>query len=141
MVRSRTILLVEDEPDLCEAMAQTLHRQGYGVLACADGAEAEHLILHEMPDLVVVEMLLPGRSGFQVARLALERSDGRTPIIMTSWFASPAHRDYAHAAGAASFLRKPFALTDLADLAKQLCPLTRPGTGSRTPPRGATIRS
>lgn len=140
MATQRTVLLVEDEPDLREAMAELLRDTGYEVIVCADGVEAEAALLDELPDLVVIEMLLAGRSGFQVAQLVNERSDGRVPVVMTSWIGSPAHRDYALAAGAAAFLRKPFALADLAALAVRLCP-PRPGSGSRAIPRPSPVRS
>jgi CheY-like chemotaxis protein len=137
----RTVLLVEDDPDLRTAMAEALRETGYNVVACPDGVDAEAAVQDDIPDLVVVEMLLPGRSGFQVVQLVKERSDGSVPVVMTSWFTSPAHQDYAHATGADAFLCKPFALPDLARAAVHLCPPARPGSGSRTVSRPSPVRS
>ena len=119
----RTILLIEDEIDLLEVMAFALQREGYEVLAAADSAEAELLLERGLPDLVVADMMLPGPSGFYVVRLVADRSEGRVPAIMISGNTSTAHRDYALAAGADSFLAKPFALADLLGAVHQLCPL------------------
>lgn len=122
---SRTILLVEDEPHLREAMAFALRRRGYEVLTAVDAHEADDLLARGLPDLLVVDMLLPGPSGFQVVRSVRERSDERVPVLMASGNSSSAHRNYAYAAGVDAFLAKPFALAELVGQAEALCPLTR----------------
>src|SRR5207244_11174699 len=94
-------------------MAFALQREGYEVLPATDAAEAELLLERGLPDLVVADMMLTGPSGFHVVRLVADRSEGRVPAIMISGNTSTAHRAYALASGAASFLPKPFALADL----------------------------
>ena len=127
MVFSRTVLLVEDEVDQLETMAFTLRRRGYEVVTAGDTGGAEEYLARHIPDLLVTEMMLPGRSGFQLLRLAAERWDRRVPAIMMSGNTAPAHRDYALAMGATEFLAKPFSLAELADAAETLCPLPKAG--------------
>ena len=137
----RTVLLVEDDDDLREAMAFALRRHGYEVVTAGDGSEAERLIAEQLPDLGVFDLLLPGVSGFQLTRLVKERSDGRVPVVVISGNSSAAHRDYAFACGGDAFLPKPFDSADLTAAATRHCPINRPPDGSRPFPRVAVIRS
>lgn len=123
----RTVLLVEDDPNLRELIGVVLTQVGFEVTATGDGREAIEQLGGEQFDLAVVEMMLPGASGFQVNRVVKERSDWHVPVIMISGNASAAHRDYAIASGADAFLAKPFHLHTLAKAARGLCPPTRIG--------------
>ena len=123
MGSSRTILLVEDEPDNREAMALELRRHGYVVHAAADAVEAEAALNRGLPDLVISDMILPGASGFRIVALVDSLSEGRVPVLMISANTSRAHRDYALEIGANRFLAKPFALSELVAAAETLCPL------------------
>lgn len=120
---ARTILLVEDDRDLCDAMALALHRRGYEVQAANDAVEAEEFLERGLPDLLITDMMLPGASGFYVMRRMEEQSQGRVPVLMMSANTSRAHRDYALSAGASGFLAKPFALAELVAAAEKFCPL------------------
>jgi DNA-binding response OmpR family regulator len=115
--------LVEDDESLRDAFALTLRRHGYRVVTAEDGKQAEQWLAADLPDLALVDMMIPGSSGFAVTHLIQERSDGHVPVIMMSGNTSPAHRDYAFASGADVFLPKPFALAALLDAAHRLCPL------------------
>jgi two-component system OmpR family response regulator len=126
MGESRTVLLVEDEPDFRDAVVFVLRRHGYAVTPAATVAEAVSRLACGLPDLLLVDMILPGESGFQILRLVKERSDGRVPAIMMSGYASVAHQDYALAAGVELFLPKPFKVAQLLDAADSLCPLLHP---------------
>lgn len=118
-------LLVEDDPELCEVMADALGRRGFDVVTSHHGDEAAARLADELPDLLVTDLMLPGTSGFMLTRLAKERSDGRVAVILVTGNTSAAHRDYALAAGADIFLGKPFPLAALADAAAELCPQVR----------------
>ena len=108
-----TILLVEDDPDLRDALEFTLRRQGHTVVPFECGEEAERWLQDELPDAAVLDMMLPRTSGFLLAQRVKERSGGRVPVIMMSGNTSPAHRDYAFASGADRFLAKPFSTSTL----------------------------
>jgi DNA-binding response OmpR family regulator len=136
----RTVLLVEDQADLRDLLTFALRRRGYRVVPVGDGHTAVRVLDDRLPDLAVVDMMLPGPSGFSVTELVKERSDGRVPVIMISGNTAAAHRDFALAAGADTFLPKPFALSALVQAAETLCPLPPPGAGSRPFPRVALAR-
>lgn len=140
MGSTRTVLVVEDDADIRDDVAFALRRRGYKVVVAADGDAADALLGHGPPDLLVTDMMLPGRSGFQLARRVKELSDGRVPVVMVSGNGSPAHQDYALVAGIDAFLPKPFTLEALVCLVAELCPLPRPGSGSR-PAAHATVRA
>ena len=122
MAHHRTVLLVESDPALLDALGFALRRRGYHVLAALDGHRAAELLDRKLPDALVLDMFLPAQSGFQVARLAKERSDGAVPVVMLSGASAGAHRDYAAALGVDSFLAKPSAAEVLATV-EALCPL------------------
>lgn len=122
-----SVLLVEPDPAVRDAVSTLLRRRGYAVECARTGPDAAARLREQLPDLVVVELLLPGGSGFQVARLAKDLSDGRLPVVMLSGLSAAVHRDYALAAGADVFLAKPFRASALTAAATALCPLPRPG--------------
>jgi DNA-binding response OmpR family regulator len=122
MAVHRTILLAEHEPGLLDAIGFALRRRGYHVLTALDGARAAELVARNMPDAVVLDMFLPAQSGFQLARLVKERSDGRVPVVMLSPLTGDAHRDYALALGVDVFLPDPSAV-EVVVAAESLCPV------------------
>ena len=122
----RTILLVEDERDLLEAMATTLMRRGFEVFTSADAIEAEEFLSRGLPDLLIADVMLPGASGFSIAELVVERSEGQVPVLMMSGNTGRAHREYALAAGAKGFLAKPFSMAELIAATEKFCPLPVP---------------
>ncbi len=136
MTAPLTVLLAEDDADLRDALEFALARQGYEVVTAADGDRANLSVLTAVPDLAVVEMMLPGSSGFTVAQLIKERSGGRVPVLMMSGNTTPAHRDYAYASGADLFLPKPFTFTALLDAVRSLDP-TLPTPAATIPSRPA----
>jgi DNA-binding response OmpR family regulator len=122
----RTVLLAEDEAELRDLLAATLRQHGYHVVAVDGGDAAIGRASEQTPDLVVVDMMLPGESGFRVAAVVKELSAGRVPVIMISGNTSAAHRDYAFAAGVDTFLPKPFDPDRLIEVADALCPPAGP---------------
>ena len=136
----RTVLLAEDEADLRELLATALRQHGYQVVAVDAGDAAIGWAADRLPDLAVVDMMLPGQSGFRVAEVIKELSAGRVPVIMISGNTSAAHRDYAFAAGVDTFLPKPFDPDRLTKAADSLCPPTAPRVVFR-PGRAAALTS
>ncbi len=129
-----TILLAANDAELLNDLGFTLNHNGYHVVTAQSGDGAIALADLQLPHLAVVDMLLPGQSGFQLARLLKERSDWRIPVVMISDQTAPAHRDYAFAAGADRFLEKWLAPTRLLEIVQTLCPRPelsrRPGSGT-----------
>jgi DNA-binding response OmpR family regulator len=135
-----TVLLAANDTELLNDLAFTLNHHGYHVVSANSGDGAIALADVRLPHLAVVDMLLPGQSGFQLARLLKERSDWRIPVVMISDQTAQPHRDYAFAAGADRFLEKWLAPTRLLEIVQALCPRPelprRPGSG--TLPRPTT---
>lgn len=120
MAEHLTVLLVESDPDLLEALELALADRGHRVLSAADGTTAADLLGRMLPDVAVFDMLLAGQSGLQLAMLLKERSDGRVPVVMMSGHVSAALRDYALAAGVDRFFDKPFPLADVVEAVEDL---------------------
>ncbi len=104
-----TILVADDEAVLRALAHATLAADGHDVLEAADGDEALELARRARPDLIVLDLMMPGRSGFDV--LLELRADPRlaaTPVVMLTARSRAADREAAIAAGADCFLAKPF---------------------------------
>jgi DNA-binding response OmpR family regulator len=130
-----TVLLATNDAELLNVLSFTLNHHGYRVVAAQSGDGANSLVNLQLPHIAVVDMLLPGQSGFQLARLLKERSNWRIPVVMISDQTAPAHRDYALAAGVDRFLEKWLAPTRLLEIVETLRP-RQPGSG--TLPRPTT---
>jgi CheY-like chemotaxis protein len=118
---TRKILIVEDDADIVLALTTILEDEGY-VVAIDSG---RHLSLHmspaSLPDLILLDMLLSGQDGREIARrLKADPSTRHIPILMLS--AYPTIEQEAKAAGADSFLAKPFELDDLLDQVSSYLP-------------------
>ncbi|NBE07740.1 response regulator transcription factor [Paragemmobacter ruber] len=115
-VKSKThrVLVVEDEDNIAMALQYVIEREGHRYFRIADGAEAEAAIREIRPDLILLDVMLPQVSGYDICQAV--RSDGELAavriLIMTAR-GSLAQRDRALAVGADGFLAKPFSLDDL----------------------------
>jgi two-component system cell cycle response regulator len=111
---SATILVVEDEATTAQLVKLVLKKQGYRVMTAATGPEALRLADDLVPDLVLLDIVLPGMDGFQVCQYI--RKNPRTatiPIIMFSGLDRPADQRNAFNAGGDDYLTKPVKMTDL----------------------------
>lgn len=108
------ILLVEDEENIALAIELLLSRDGYDVLRVADGTQALPNIRAQKPDLVILDVSLPGRSGYDICQaLRLTPELAHIPVLMMSARTAPAEQRKGLAMGANAFLTKPFAIEDL----------------------------
>jgi two-component system phosphate regulon response regulator PhoB len=123
-----TILVVDDEPDTVDLLHVTLAAQGWRVLSAYDGPQALALLERERPGLILLDLMLPGLSGFEVLE-ALGRDDetARIPVVVLSARGDDASVRRGLALGARRFLSKPFELRALvAEVQRQLAAGTRP---------------
>jgi len=110
-----TVLVVEDEPQIQELVAVNLEHVGHKVLRAASAEEAEAAIRHALPDVLVLDWMLPGESGVAFARRL--RADERTrelPILMLTARAMEQDKISGLEAGADDYLTKPFSPKELA---------------------------
>ena len=110
MVRSR-ILVVDDEPAIIKLLRANLQGNGYGVLAAMDGAEALQTIERELPDLIILDIMMPKIDGFEVSRRLREWS--QIPIIMLSARSDEVDKVKCLDTGADDYLSKPFGTKEL----------------------------
>lgn len=110
----KRILLVEDEAAIREMTAMALERAGYRVSEAADAAEAERLLVDGVPDLILLDWMLPGGSGIELAR-RLRREDytQEVPIIMLTARSEEDDRIRGLESGADDYVTKPFSPREL----------------------------
>jgi len=108
---SKTVLVIDDEPKIADLCRDYLRAAGYGVLTAGDGPEGLALARREHPDLVVLDLMLPGMDGLDVCR-ALRR-DGSVPIIMLTARVDESDRLVGLELGADDYLTKPFSPREL----------------------------
>lgn len=110
-VGAGTILVVDDEPALRDTIAYNLRREGYEVVLASDGVEALAMARDHRPDLVVLDIMLPGIDGLQVLRTL--RGESTVPILLLSARGDEFDRVLGLELGADDYLPKPFAMREL----------------------------
>jgi DNA-binding response OmpR family regulator len=127
-----TILVIDDEPDLVELVQVNLEKDGYQVIVAQDGKSGLEIALKHVPDLVVLDVMMPGIDGLEVCRQL--RADSRTksiPMIMLTAKAGEADRVVGLELGADDYVTKPFSPRELAARVKAL--LRRTTTDKESP--------
>ncbi|WP_076005123.1 response regulator transcription factor [Dehalogenimonas formicexedens] len=132
------IALIEDDRTLSDLLRYNLNREGFSVVATADGNLALELIRREKPDAVVMDVMLPGMDGFEVTR-ALRR-ESPVPVLMLTARSDEIDKVLGLELGADDYLTKPFSMREL--LARVKVMLRRGETAKREPgPAEGSIRS
>src|SRR5689334_9600036 len=109
-----TILVVDDERDLVELLRYNLERGGYEVACAYDGTKAIDVAQRQRPDLVVLDLMLPGEDGLEVCRrLRADQKTSRVPIIMLTAKAAETDRIVGLELGADDYVTKPFSPREL----------------------------
>ena len=103
---NRTILIVDDDKKIVDLVSLYLKRDGYGVLTAYDGHEALEIARRKKPDLIVLDLLLPGLDGTDVCRLL--RAESRVPIIMLTARSTDRDKLLGLDIGADDYVTKPF---------------------------------
>ena len=105
------ILLVDDEPLIIDSLSYSLEREGFEVSSAMDGMQALELVAEFKPDLIVLDLLLPDISGFEVCRRL--RESYTTPVIMLTALGEEIDRVQGLEVGADDYLAKPFSFREL----------------------------
>ena len=119
MALPRRILVVDDDAGVRVVLTTALEREGYAVSGAADGEDALRLIAAELPALIVLDLQMPGLSGWDVAE-ALREGGVDVPILALS--ASSDVGAAAEEIGAAGWVAKPFNVLDLLEKVARVCP-------------------
>ena len=128
--RAQRVLVVDDDLEIRSLVAGTLRRDGYTVVEAGDGPEALDVARRLIPDLVLLDMTLPGMDGVEVARqLKANPLLSAVPVVALSALTHRAVRERALAAGCAQYLTKPCPPAALRDVVAQTLAATgaRPG--------------
>lgn len=112
---SRKILVADDEPNIVISLEYLMKREGYAVLVARDGQEALEMIERERPDLVLLDVMMPKKSGFEVCQ-AVRASEAlqATKILMLTAKGRDTDQAKGLALGADAYLTKPFSTRELA---------------------------
>ncbi|HDQ73247.1 MAG TPA: response regulator transcription factor [Chloroflexi bacterium] len=112
------ILIVEDEPTLLDTLQYNLTRQGYAVCLAKDGPAALDVARQERPDLIVLDIMLPGLDGFEVCRIL--RQEMNVPILMLTARDDEVDKVVGLEVGADDYMTKPFSMRELLARVKAL---------------------
>src|SRR6185295_1016424 len=108
---ARTILVVDDEPTLREALVDALEADGFRIVAASDGRDALVRFRADKPDLVLLDLMLPELSGIEVCRII--RAESGVPIVMLTAKDSELDKVVGLELGADDYVTKPFSLREL----------------------------
>ena len=123
-----TVLVVEDEDALATLLQYNLEKEGYRVILAGDGEEALILVQEELPDLVVLDWMLPKVSGIEVCRRLRQRTESRNlPILMLTARGEESDRVRGLDTGADDYVVKPFAMSELTARIRAVMRRIRPG--------------
>ena len=111
MTTSRSALVVEDEENLLEALRYNLERDGYSTLTAADGAAGLETARAAQPDLIILDVMLPGLDGLEVCRILRRETDA--PILMLTAKGEEIDRVVGLELGADDYVTKPFSMREL----------------------------
>ena len=112
--RQKTVVVVEDEVDAAEMFGEMMRVNGYRVVKCYSSAPALHIIASEMPDMVILDVMMPDVSGIEVLKhMRREPALADIPVIVVSAKSMPADIKTGLDAGASVYLTKPVGFLDL----------------------------
>lgn len=115
------VLLIEDEPNIIEAIRFLLSRDGWQVATHSDGNGAVEAVRRRRPDLVILDVMLPNRSGFDIlSDLRADAEIGKTPVLMLTARGQKKDRELAEGIGVSRFMTKPFSNAEVLASVREL---------------------
>ncbi|QPM89099.1 response regulator transcription factor [Pseudooceanicola algae] len=110
----KSVLVIEDEPNIIEAISFILSRDGWHVASHSNGVDAVAAIHARRPDLVILDVMLPGRSGYDILRdLRADQQTDSLPVLMLTARGQTSDRALAEEVGASRFMTKPFSNSEV----------------------------
>ncbi|NWC88599.1 EAL domain-containing response regulator [Pseudomonas reactans] len=123
-----TLLIVDDEPQVRKLLETLLHHEGYQTVSASSGEEALQVVAQQAPDLILLDIMMPGMDGYEVAsQLKSDDATAGIPIIMLSALSDPGARVSGLESGAEEFLSKPIERIELSLRVRNLLRLTAHG--------------
>ncbi len=118
--QKKRILIVDDDPEIVEAVTFALEAKGFEVLVARDGTEGLKAAERDNPDLVILDMMMPKRSGFLVLEKLRVSRPVPVRVIMITANEGKLHKDYAEDLGVDDYIRKPFGMDRLLESVQRL---------------------
>ncbi|MEM7720481.1 MAG: response regulator [Pseudomonadota bacterium] len=120
-MQDRRVLLIEDEPNIIEAIRFILSRDGWRVDTHSDGKTALEAIQARTPDLIILDVMLPNRSGYDILHdLRGDSAMQDVPVLMLTARGQKKDRELAEKLGASRFMTKPFSNGEILDTVREL---------------------
>ncbi len=117
----KKILIVDDEPSIVLSLEFLMKKAGYTVVSAADGNEGLDAVTAEHPDLVLLDVNMPGRNGYEVCQAIRQRPDGKAiRIVMLTAKGREVEREKGLAMGADDYVTKPFSTKQVVDIVRRL---------------------
>lgn len=118
---SKRVLLIEDEPNIIEAVSFILSRDGWDVKTHANGHDALEAARRRDPNLIILDVMLPGRSGFEILQdIRADAQLGACPVLMLTARGQEQDREMAARHGVSRFMTKPFSNAGLLVAVREL---------------------
>ncbi len=118
--QDKRVLLVDDDAEIVESLRLALEANGYTVLVARDGNQGLALSERENPDLVILDMMMPKRSGFLVLEKMRRTRETPMRVIMITANEGSRHKAYAEMLGVDDYIRKPFPMDRLIESVQRL---------------------
>lgn len=117
------VLLIEDEPNIVEAIRFILARDGWRVDTHADGRSAVEAVFEAAPDVVILDVMLPNKSGFEILKeLRENEATSALPVLMLTARGQTKDRELAESYGVSHFMTKPFSNSEVLEIMQKLGP-------------------
>jgi len=117
---AKRVLLVDDDPEIIEAIRYALETKGHQIFIARDGNQGLAMVEKEDPDLVILDMMMPKRSGFLVLEKLRRTREVPVRVIMITANEGSRHKAYAEMLGVDDYIRKPFAMDKLMESVQRL---------------------
>ncbi len=115
------VLLIEDEPNIIEAISYILTKDGWTVHTHSNGETAMAKVMQGVPDLIILDVMLPGRSGYAILRdLRAQAETKDVPVMMLTARGQAKDREMAVSLGATRFMTKPFSNAEVLESVRAL---------------------
>lgn len=117
----KRVLVIEDEPNITEAINFFLSRDGWEVFTHCNGHDAMEAVARRAPNLLILDVMLPGKSGYEILRELRAKADWKhLPVLILTARGQAKDREMARAAGASRFMTKPFSNADILEAVREL---------------------
>ena len=117
----KRVLLIEDEPNIIEAISFILSRDGWDVKTHSNGHDAIEAVRNRRPDLIILDVMLPGKSGFDILEdIRADPELAATPVLMLTARGQVKDREMATKAGASRYMTKPFSNSEVLDTVRSM---------------------